>query len=660
MHKKLLALLPAFFIYNLYAQSSKVYWPKQIEVDEIVITIYDPEPEEFADNILNARAAFSIYDKKHLPIFGAMWFRCLVLTDIKKNEVYFTNISLVNANFPNANAEKISALQNLIEEQAQYWQFNANLKNFYSEIEVININNELNDELKNNPPKIYYAKEPTILVYIDGEPIFGNIGGSQLYQYVVNSPHFIVKSQSDQQFYLKGASWWYTSSTATGPWKPIDAPPNQIRILASKADELNRKGDKVTDLGNIQPKLIVTQEPSELIQTFGEPEIKQVYENLFSIINSDDEIIFDSYSDYYYILISGRWYKTRKLPSGTWSFVGPDEMPEVFRMIPADSPLAHLKLSIQGTPEAISASLNNGIPQTAVVDRLKAKMILEYDGEPQFEPIDGTSLKYAVNSGGSVIVTTDNRFYAVDQAVWFVADNAKGPWLVSDHYPKEVRRIPPSCPVFNMKFVHIYDSNDKVVYVGYTPGYLGAFLYKGVVYYGTGYQYKSWYGNKYIPRPNTYGYGAKQKKAVGAGNVSFYAAAGMGGPMMGMGFGGYPYGWGFGMGYPMWGMGYGMWNQAAYNQYWYAGQKVAIDPQVVEEKPIDLVNIYNNRVEGIVITETTRKNDPMKPVILQDREIVPHDLYVDKDGNLYKKDIKGNWFERDGDSWEKTARKVEN
>ena len=72
---------------------------------------------------------------------------------------------------------------------------------------------------------------------------------------------------------------------------------------------------------------------------------------------------------------------------------------------------------------------------------------------------------------------------------------------------------------------------------------------------------------------------------------------------------------------------------------------------MVEEKPIDLANIYNNRVEGIIVTETIRKNDPMKPVILKDRKVVPHDLYVDENGAIYKKDSEGNWFERNGDSW---------
>lgn len=644
---------------QLFGQGQQSYWPKQIEADGIVITIYAPEPEGFHDNILDARAAFSIYDKSHLPLFGAMWFRCLVQTDVKNNEVYFTNLKLENAEFPYATADKIKSLQALINSQIPTWHFNSNLKSFYKNIEAININNEFSEDLKNNPPKIYYANEPTVLVYVDGEPILENIGGSALYQFVVNTPHFIVKSSSDGQFYLKGGDWWYTTSDLKANWKAIETPPNQIRQLATKAQELNAKPEKKGNPSNsIQPKLITTHEPAELIQTQGEPEIAQVYENLFSVTNSSEEIIFDSYSDYYYVLISGRWYKTKDLSRGSWLFVAPEAIPDVFRKIPSDSPMAHVRLSIPGTPEAISAALDNGIPQTAVVDRLKANMILEYDGEPNFEAIPGTSLKYAVNSGSSVIQDADEIYYAVDQGVWFLSSNAKGPWTVADHFPKEVKSIPPSSPVFNIKFVNIYDFDDQIVYVGYTAGYMGAFLYHGVVYQGTGYRYKSWFGNKYIPRPNTYGYGAKQKSGQSKANISFYAASGMGAPMMGMGFGGYPYG--YGMGYGGYYGGYGMYNYAAYRQNYYAGQKMQVDHNVVEEKPIDLQNIYNNRVEGIVITETVKRNDPMKPIILEDKNVVPFHLYAGEDGTIYRKDEQGIWYEQTAAGWIQTDKNMSN
>lgn len=653
MLKYILSLLLFVFALTIHGQDPVSYWPKQIEIDDTyIITIYDPEPEGFNNNIFNARAAFSIFDKEHLPVFGALWFRCRVHTNVKNNEVYFTHIQLVNANFPDANADNIEQLQNLIEEQAQSWNFSSDLKKFYSALDIIHINNEYNEELRSHPPKIYFTKESTLLVFMDGDPILANISGSELYRYVVNTPHFIVKSMSDQQYYLKGGDWWYTATDPIGSWKSIETPPSQIRKLADKAKELNATTESTNaETSGKHPKLILTQEPAELIQTQGEPEIKQVHENLFRVTNSNDEIIFDSYTDTFFILISGRWYKTKKLEHGPWTFVSPEALPDIFKEIPPGSSLAHIRLSVLGTAESVSAALDNGIPQTAIVDRFSTKMLLEYDGQPQFEDIKGTSLSYAVNTGGSVIRGPDSMYYAVDQAIWFISEQATGPWVVANQFPADVKKIPPSCPVFNMKFVHIYDYTDEIVYVGYTAGYLGAFLYHGVVYYGTGYRYKSWFGDKYIPRPTTYGYGAR-KKSSGSSNVRFYAAVGYGGPMMGMGFGGYPYGYGMGYG------GYGMWNQMAYNQYYYQGQTVMDNYDVLEEKPIDMMNIYNNRIEGIIRTETIPRNDPMNPVILKDRDLTPFYLYADENGKLFRQDEAGIWYERMDSEWKKTDKNI--
>ncbi len=613
------------FASNIHAQDNKSYWPKQIELDGFTLTFYQPDPERYEDNILDARAAFSLFDGEHLPIFGALWFNCKVLTNAESNEVHFTDIQVVNANFPNAKAENIEGLQKLIIEASEEWHFNSNLRRFYEAIQTIDINNEYSENLKNNPPKIYYSKVPAVLLFIDGEPIMANLNGSELYQYVVNSPHFIIKSASDQQYYFKGGNVWYISNDPTVGWKTIQTPPTYISQLVTNAGKLTTETNKEENF-SIPPKLIVTQQPAELIQTKGEPEIKSLHENLFTISNSDDEILFDSYTDYYYILISGRWYKTKRLERGSWLFVSPEKLPEVFSKIPPSSPVAHIRLSVPGTPESISAALDNAIPQTAIIDREKAIMDVEYDGEPQFVAIEGTELSYAVNTSGSIIKDNKSNYFAVDEAVWFKAESPKGPWKVSDHFPEGVQKIPPSCPVFNIKFVAIYDYTDEIVYVGYSAGYIGAFLYHGTVYHGTGYLYKPWYGTKYISRPSTYGHGAKKKKK--GPNISFYASSG-------------------GFGYPM--MGYGMGNQAAYNQYYYQGQSLTVDHEV-DEKPIDPVNIYNNRKVGVIKTETVRRNDPMNPVILKNKG---ESIYTDADGALYKQDEDGVWYEQRGAEWYK-------
>ncbi len=66
--------------------------------------------------------------------------------------------------------------------------------------------------------------------------------------------------------------------------------------------------------------------------------------------------------------------------------------------------------------------------------------------------------------------------------------------------------IPPSSPLYDVRYVHIYDYTPDVVYVGYLPGYLGCYPYYGTVVYGTGYRYGSWRDrHHYYPRRFTHG-----------------------------------------------------------------------------------------------------------------------------------------------------------
>ena len=102
-------------------------------------------------------------------------------------------------------------------------------------------------------------------------------------------------------------------------------------------------------------------------------------------------------------------------------------------------------------------------------------------------------------------------------AVWFVAPTPNGPWVVAESVPDDFQTIPPEYPVYNVKYVYIYDVTPEVIYMGYTPGYLGWYPYYGTVVYGTGYYYPGWYGAHYYPRPCTWGFYPHYVPVVGWG-----------------------------------------------------------------------------------------------------------------------------------------------
>src|SRR6478735_10221336 len=97
--------------------------------------------------------------------------------------------------------------------------------------------------------------------------------------------------------------------------------------------------------------------------------------------------------------------------------------------------------SARRRPRYSISLIDNQIPQTATVDRKKAKVSVRYDGKPDLKPIEGTSLEYVANAAIPVI-KAGSSYYAVQNGVWFVANSAAGPWAVATEVPAAIYAIP--------------------------------------------------------------------------------------------------------------------------------------------------------------------------------------------------------------------------
>ena len=154
--------------------------------------------------------------------------------------------------------------------------------------------------------------------------------------------------------------------------------------------------------------------------------------------------------------------------------------------------------------------------------------MVSYDGEPKFDNIDGAKgLHYAINSALPVIrVDEDKTCWCVSNGVWFTAKSPLGPWAVATAVPAIIYTIPLTSPIHYVTYVRVYGSTSEVVYVGYTPGYMGTCVTAdGVVVYGTGYYYPAYVGTTvWVGYPPTYGYGAGLR--AGGDGVCFGFAAG--------------------------------------------------------------------------------------------------------------------------------------
>src|SRR5438034_5686134 len=109
-----------------------------------------------------------------------------------------------------------------------------------------------------------------------------------------------------------------------------------------------------------------------MIESKGEPTYNLIPGTGLQYVVNTNGNIFRLGDNEYYLLISGRWFKSGTL-DGSWTFVTAADMPPDFGKIPADNPKGTVLASVPGTPEAKEALIANSIPQTRSEERRVGK-----------------------------------------------------------------------------------------------------------------------------------------------------------------------------------------------------------------------------------------------------------------------------------------------
>jgi hypothetical protein len=480
-------------------------WPRQLDSPSGALVVYEPQPDSLQGPTLTARAAFSLTPPgKTEPVFGALWFTANVNTDRDQRVVQVISGKVTKLELPDSPPETQSALSSLVEQELPKISFS--LDSLTAALADGQQEQSAAPELRADPPKILFATEPTVLVLLDGQPIQRPIEKSGV-DAVVNTPFPLFYMAQSKLYYLtNGAVWYQTADVLNGPWAIIPAPPPAVSQVVAKGDKKDQGTPPAAD--GPPPRIVVATEPTELVVTKGVPSFAPVNgTQLLQVTNADESIFRDIGSQQIFMVLSGRWYVSRSF-DGPWKFIASDQLPPEFAKIPPASSAGNVLAFVSGTPEANQAVVDSEIPQTAEVKRDAPPPPINYDGQPNFQPVTGAApgVSYAVNSPNSVL-NVNGTYYSVVNAVWYMAPGPQGPWSVATAVPQEVQTIPPASPVYNVRYVTIYQATPTVVYTGYTPGYLGCYRWHGTVVYGTGYVYRPYVSSVvYYPRPVTWGF----------------------------------------------------------------------------------------------------------------------------------------------------------
>ncbi len=622
------------------ADSDDIGWPREFKTAGGTVVVYQPQVDELKGPDLSGRAAFSLRTKPDAePEFGAMWFTARVNADMEERLAHVDNVRISKVALPDATDEQNGKLAKAIEERAGEGAITISLDRLAVALKDAETERKDAEGLDNTPPKIIIKNVPAVLLYIDGKPKLGAVEGSDVLA-MENTPFPIVLDPGTKKYYLNGGAIWYESKDVKGPWKYIEKVPQKISSLIKLTDEQKKDLKELigSDDDDRVPEIIYADVPSELIVIDGKPSFTPlVGADLLYVENSETSVFLDPPSKQYYVLLSGRWYANDALKETGWTYVPSSDLPAAFANIPTDSDRAAVLSQVAGTEQAEDAIAEASIPQVTAISRKNASLKVTYGGEPKFEQVKGTSMEYAVNTSTTVL-KIDGLYYAVDQGVWYVSENATGPWSVADEVPDAVDDIPADNPAYNVKYVKVYDSTPEYVYVGYTPGYVGSYIYGGTVVYGTGYHYPSWYGPYFYPRPLTWTIGAFFRPWVGWG--------------YGVGWGRFHYYGGFGPAYGWnryhrrgW-YGPGGYHSHRYNRYRAKHHRASHYRH--------RNNIYNrpaNRNRNQF--KNTRQNRKQMRNNYRGAKNRPNNVFTDRKGNVYRKN-KNGWQKRDGKGWKNT------
>ena len=488
-------------------------WPRSIQLSNASVLLYQPQVNQWNGNQLDFRAAVAIKPQgAETETYGSIFATARTLVDHNARTVTLENLKITKNNFPLLPDQGAAYIAEL---QAQHSADirTISLDRLQASLAAAGIKPPA-VPVKNDPPRIYISYSPAILVPTEGAPVIKPVPEDSRFQRVINTHALILQGGLEKHFYLHVYDGWLESKSLSGAWNRSSSLPFGMEKVAQQIEKTGvvdlldggPNANPKPSLANGIPIIFTSQGAAELIVFSGQPDFAPLEgTQLLRANNSRTHVFVDTANSRYYVLLAGRWFTSTSL-NGPWAFVASDALPADFARIPPSSPAGVALQSVANTPQAQEAAIANSIPQTATIPRTNGpKFTPTFDGVPQFAPIPGTPLSQVVNSSTPLIKVDAHTFYAVSAGVWFTATTLEGPWVVASSVPQVIYTIPPSSPLYYVTFVRIYEATPEVVYVGYTPGYMGTVVEpSGTVVYGTGYSYDPWIGSVYYPAPVTY------------------------------------------------------------------------------------------------------------------------------------------------------------
>ena len=449
-----------------------------------------------------------------------VWFQANVDTDRDKDRALLRNLKFMNARWPESTEAKQVEFTAFMNGLIPKTDIPISLERLKASLALVETERKSIEGLKHDPPKFVVTDQVSQLVLYDGEPRTLAIEKTD-YEYVANCNIAVLKDKKSGTYLPERRQDLVQREGRQGPVDDDPEAPGRSGEDHARRHLEDSGARRCRRRSSWRPSRPSSSSPTARRSGSRSARARE----LVYITNTESKVVKEVATRQG---VRARFGPLVQRPDARWAVERRPPRPaaEDVRRHPAGVRAGHrraFRWPARPRPRTRSSTPRCRRPPRSSATRRSSSA--KFDGDPKFKKIEGTKVERATNTGAQIL-KIDGKYYACDNAVWFVADKPKGPYKVADNVPMdEIKKIPPSEPVYNTSYVEVYESTPQVVYVGYTPGYTWSYPWYGVPVYGTGWYYPPYWGAVYYPHAVTYGMAVAYTPYYGWG-FGFVATAG--------------------------------------------------------------------------------------------------------------------------------------
>ena len=212
-------------------------WPRVLERGGYLVKFHPPQVDSWDGRQLRARSAVEIGEEgKEGSTYGVVSYVTRTRVDKEARLVVFDEYQGITAKVP-AQPEIESKLLGFLQKELNDVMRVVALDRVETALAATRAEQGSASQVavRNDPPEIIFAERPTLLIYIDGSPVWKSVEGTT-YERLLNTRPLILRSDSGT-LYFHLFDGWLEAGTLDGPWKVAKSEPKGIEKAARKAQE---------------------------------------------------------------------------------------------------------------------------------------------------------------------------------------------------------------------------------------------------------------------------------------------------------------------------------------------------------------------------------------------------------------------------------------